>query len=67
MYECISRGCRLEPLPETKFCAVCLDGLLTKELHIDDLVPDLENAVYPVWDRITEEKKKLRKGLNDPR
>ena len=56
--KCISINCTNEPKTGSTFCPACLQGLLEHELHIDDLVPGLENAVHPIWDRITIEKRK---------
>jgi len=61
MSECISKDCSGKTLEDINFCNDCLDGMLVMELHIDDLVPGLENAVESTWERITEEKRRLRK------
>jgi len=54
--KCISNGCTRKALESIHFCNSCLNGMLEHELHIDDLIPELENAVNPVWDRIKEGK-----------
>jgi len=38
------------------FCDDCLTGLLEHELNIDDIVEGLENAIYPIWDRMKNNK-----------
>jgi len=40
------------------FCNACLFGMLEHELYIDDLVPGLENAIVPNWERIKSEKRR---------
>jgi len=56
--ECISINCTNEPKAGSTFCPACLNGLLEHELHIDDLVPGLENAIEPTWERIKNEKRR---------
>lgn len=50
--KCTSIKCNNESELDLTFCNACLSGMLEHELHIDDLVPGLENAVHPIWDRI---------------
>ena len=58
--KCKSIKCNNETA-ECTFCEDCLDGLLNHELHIDDLVPGLENSIEPTWERIKTEKRKTMK------
>jgi len=46
------RNCGNKTEYDLSFCDACLNGLLEHELHIDDIVEGLENAVHPIWDRI---------------
>ena len=46
------RNCGNKTEHDLSFCHDCLNGLLEHELHIDDIVEGLENAVHPVWDRM---------------
>ena len=49
---------KTKPKRIVHFAKNCLDGLLNHELQIDDLVPGLENAIEPTWERIKNEKRK---------
>jgi len=46
------RKCKNQTDNGVYFCNACLTGLLEHELHIDDIVKGLENAIHPIWDRI---------------
>jgi len=57
---CISIKCTNRPEPDLTFCNYCLSGMLDFELHIDDLVPGLDNAVEPTWERVKINIRKLK-------
>jgi len=59
--KCISINCTNIPEIEhgLTFCNACLSGMLDFELHVDDLVPGLENAVEPTWERVKMNKRKI--------
>ena len=56
--KCISIKCNKKTEGVLTFCNACLSGMLWHELQIDDLVPGLENAIEPNWERIKNEKRK---------
>jgi len=56
--KCKSIKCNKQLEKELTFCPACLSGLLEHELSIDDLVPGLENAIEPNWERIKIEKRR---------
>ena len=55
------RNCGNKTEHDLSFCNDCFNGLLEHELHIDDLVPGLENAIHPIWDRIKNGKIRISK------
>ena len=62
---CISINCTNIPDVEhgLTFCDACLAGMLNSKLHVDDLVPGLENEIEPTWERVKIKRKK-RKWIN---
>ena len=62
--ECISIKCKNKPAPELSFCDNCLIGMLYNKLHIDDLVPGLEDSLEPNWERIKKAKRRARVGYS---
>jgi len=58
--KCISIKCTNETEPELHFCNSCLSGMLDFELHVDDLVPGLENAIEPTWERVKIKRKERK-------
>ena len=57
--ECKSIKCINKTERGLTFCNACLSGMLEHELSIDDLLPGLENAVEPTWERIKNEKNNM--------
>ena len=53
---CISINCTNRPDVEhgLTFCDACLAGMLISKLHVDDLVPGLENEIEPTWERVKQ-------------
>lgn len=60
MTSCISIKCTNRPEPGATFCNACLSGMMEFELHVDDLVPGLENAIEPTWERVKMNAKKRK-------
>ena len=54
--KCRNRNCGNKTEHDLTFCEDCLTGLLEHELHIDDIVEGLENAIHPIWDRLKNKK-----------
>lgn len=58
--KCKSKNCKNKIEDGLLFCNACLSDLLEHELHIDDIVLGLENAVHPIWDRIKNDKEEIK-------